>query len=50
MKKFTKKALKKAQKQLSSIPDRGIDEEYYADSIETYNEFNYLRRRANKNG
>ena len=45
-KKFTKKELAAAKRRLDTCPDRGSDEEYFAAFLDTYKEFENLRRRA----
>lgn len=45
-KKFTRGELAAAKCRLDASPDRGSDEEYFAALLETYREFEDLRRRA----
>lgn len=45
-KKFTKKELAAAKRRLDTSPDRGSDDEYLDAFLDTYKEFENLRRRA----
>lgn len=45
LRRFTKSELKKAQKRLEAISDRGTDEEYYQNQVAEY-EFWKMRRRC----
>lgn len=45
-KRFSREELIAAKRRLDATPDRGSDEEYYAALLETYKEFEDLRRRA----
>lgn len=46
-KKFTKEQLAAAKERIHAVADRGADEEYYAHSVQLYEEYANLRRRAN---
>ncbi len=46
-KRFTKEELEVAKKQLDASPDRGTKEDYYQSLLETYNDYEDFKRRAN---
>jgi len=47
-KRLTKEELIDAKQRLDASPDRGTDEDYFAALLDTYEEFEDIRRRATK--